>query len=458
MASRRRFISHSCGLGVAAATAGTSVISLGFARQAAANASDYRALVCVLLAGGNDSYNMIVPTDTEQYNEYAALRTDLALPREVLLPLTEDVEGREFGVHPGMPDVYDLYERGEIAILNNVGTLLEPVDVEAIRNGARVPLGLYSHSDQIRQWQTSISDTRNKPGGWAGRIADLELPNLANGLAMNISLSGSNPFQSGSYTAPYSISPFGNGVQGLFNYSRDPNNGYGYWRKSTIDRILGVEHENVFRQEYSRQFRGALAAEELFLGALVQAPELQTTFTDHYFSQAMRQIARVISVRDTLEANRQTFFITVGGWDHHDGVVEKQAAMLPWINDGLKSFRDALKELGVWSSVTTFTISDFARTMTSNGKGSDHGWGGNQLVMGGDVHGGTMYGEYPTLSQNSPLDTGRGVYVPTTAVEQYFSELALWFGVARSDLAYVLPNVETFYSPSSTESPMGFMA
>lgn len=458
MATRRKFLTHTCGLGVAAATTSTSLLSLGFARQAAASAQDYRALVCILLSGGNDSFNMIVPRDLEQHAEYAALRTDLALPRDMLLPLSGDFEGRDFGLHPGMPDVHALYEAGEIAVLNNVGTLLEPVDVAGIRAGARIPLGLYSHSDQITQWQTSISDNRNQAGGWAGRIADLDSPSVENGIFMNISLSGANAFQNGQFSAPYSISSFGNGVQGLYSYSRNPDDAVGYWRKTSIDNILAVKHSNVFRREYSNQFKTALRAEELVVHALSNAPDLQTPFVDHYFSLAMRQIARLIAVRETLSANRQTFFVNVGGWDHHDEVLDNQARMLPWINDGLKSFRDALIELGVYNKVTTFTISDFARTLTSNGKGSDHGWGGNHMVMGGAVRGGEMYGEYPVLSADSPLDTGRGVYVPTTAVEEYFAELALWFGVSRSDLARVLPNVGTFYSPSSADAPMGFMA
>ena len=457
MATRRKFLTHTCGLGVAAATTGTSLLTLGVARQAAADTQEYRALVCILLSGGNDSFNMIVPRDLEQYAEYGALRTDLALPREVLLPLTGDFEGREFGLHPGMSDVHALYEAGEIAVLNNVGTLIEPVDSDSIGAGGRVPLGLYSHSDQIMQWQTSISDNRNQSGGWAGRIADLEFPSVQNGISMNISLSGTNAFQSGQYAVPYSISSFGNGVEGLYTYSRDPSHGAGYWRKTSIDNILAVEHSNVFRREYSRQFKAALRTEQIIVDALSSAPQLQTPFVDHYFSLAMRQIARLISVREVISANRQTFFVNVGGWDHHDQLVENQARMLPWIDDGLKSFRDALIELGVYSKVTTFTISDFARTLTSNGKGSDHGWGGNHLVMGGAVRGGEMYGEYPLLSPDSRLDTGRGVYVPTTAVEEYFAELALWFGVSRSNLPYVLPNIGTFYSPSSADPPMGFM-
>ena len=171
----------------------------------------------------------------------------------------------------------------------------------------------------------------------------------------------------------------------------------------------------------------------------------------------MRQIARIIGARDALGASRQTFFVTVGGWDHHDEVLNNQARLLPQVSAGLGEFRSALVELGVFSDVTTFTTSDFGRTLTSNGRGSDHGWGGHHIVMGGAVNGGVMYGDYPTLSAANPLDVGRGIYAPTTSVDEYFAELALWFGVSVSDLDHVLPNVRSFYSPESGAPPLGFL-
>jgi uncharacterized protein (DUF1501 family) len=184
---------------------------------------------------------------------------------------------------------------------------------------------------------------------------------------------------------------------------------------------------------------------------------ISTQFGGNQFSQALRQIARVISARDGLGVTRQTFFVTLGGWDHHDDVLVNQAAMLPTVATGLREFRDALQELGVFDAVTTFTTSDFGRTMTSNGKGSDHGWGGHHLVMGGSVNGGRFYGEYPELSDNSPLDVGRGIYVPTTPVDEYFADIALWFGLAAGELEHVLPNIRTFYSPESGTPPLGML-
>jgi uncharacterized protein (DUF1501 family) len=457
MTSRRRFLTHSCSFGAGALVAPGLLGTLGAARTAlAADLEGYRALVCILLAGGNDSYNMLVPWDADQYGAYAAIRSDLALSHDVLLPLAGTTSsGRRYAVHPGLGDVQQLYAAGELAVIANVGTLLEPVDAAAIAAGASVPLGLFSHSDQIAQWQTAVPDARLAQG-WGGRIADLfEDVNPANGISMSLSLSGSNLFQAGDRTVEYNITADGDGAVGVNAY--DDGSEFGAFRKRMIDELLAVQHGNAFRAEYSLRLERAIENQRTFVAALATAPVLATEFSATPFSQSLRQIARVIGARDALGARRQTFFVQVGGWDHHDEVLNNQARMLPSISRGLREFRDALVELGVFADVTTFTTSDFGRTLTSNGKGSDHGWGGHHLAMGGSVAGGQMLGTYPTLAAGSPLDVGRGIYIPTTSVDSYFAELALWFGVAPSDLDLVLPNVRRFYAPESGAAPLGFL-
>ncbi len=462
MINRRKFLAHSCCLGMASAklstTLGSTLLSLGLARGAAAQgAGDYRALVCILLAGGNDSWNMLVPADADQYAQYRAIRTDLALPRTELLSLPgATVEGRRYGLHPGMSGLQALVADGNAALVCNVGTLLEPFDPVAVANGsARAPLGLFSHADQIQQWQTGISDARVTEG-WGGRTADLlQGANAANGISMNISLSGNNVFQSGATVGEYSVEAAGDGAAGINAY--DDGTQFGTYRKQVIDTLLTVSQENILRREYRSRLVNAIESQQIFAGALQQAPALGTKFSPGYFSQSLRQIARIISVRAQLGATRQTFFVTVGGWDHHDDVLNQQAEMLPMISSGLLEFRNALNELAVLDAVTTFTTSDFGRTLTSNGKGSDHGWGGHHIVMGGSVNSGTYFGIYPEIKPGNPLDVGRGIYAPTTSVDQYFAELALWFGVPASDLASVLPNVARFYSPASAEMPLGFL-
>ena len=271
---------------------------------------------------------------------------------------------------------------------------------------------------------------------------------------MNISLSGNNVFQSGSATTPYSITTDDQGAKSLNGYTEDSPGGR--FTRAVVDDLLASSQQQLLRREYGNRFADALATQQAVSSALSGAQPLTTAFAADPFGQAMRQIARMISVRDQFGSSRQTFFVTVGGWDHHDGLLENQAAMLPMIDAGLLAFRDALAELGALPMVTTFTTSDFARTLTSNGKGSDHGWGGQHIVMWGAVNGGQFYGDYPDIHPDNPLDVGRGVYVPTTATDLYFAELARWFGVDDSDLTEVLPNLERFYSIDSG-APLGFM-
>ncbi len=458
MLNRRKFLTRCGSLGVASMAASSSFLQLGLARAAAAQeAADYRALVCILLAGGNDSYNMVVPADNDQYAEYANIRADLALPQGALLALPgTTADGRSYALHPGMAEAQGLYAAGELGVVANVGTLLEPFDAVAFQNGsANLPLGLFSHSDQIAQWQTAAPGDRIAQG-WGGRIADLMSGmNLTNGISMNISLSGNNLFQSGTSVAEYAIEASGDGATGINAYGDGSE--FGNLRKQLIDDLLATAQPNIMRREYGRRLRGAIDSHQVFIAAMQSAPVLATPFSEDYFYQSLRQIARVISVRETLGARRQTFFVTVGGWDHHDEVLDNQAAMLPSISRALQEFRDALTELDVFDQVTTFTTSDFGRTLTSNGKGSDHGWGGHALVMGGAVNGGQIHGDYPELYAANPLDVGRGVYAPTTSVDEYFADLALWFGVATDELDTVLPNVRNFYSPESGPPPLGIM-
>ncbi len=457
---RRKFLTHGCGLGLASTTLSSSLLQLAMTRNLAADANgDYCAMVCILLAGGNDSYNMLVPHTLDQHNAYSSIRSDLALDRNSLLTLPGVASnGRSYGLHPGMQKVRDLYATDDLAFIANVGTLVEPFNANTFANDqARLPLGLFSHSDQISQWQTAIPDGRVAQG-WGGRLADLPAfqgVNFANGLSMNISLSGSNVFQTGNLSNEYSISPQNDGAVGLFGYDEDSD--YGQFKTSIIDALLGANQEGLLRQEYNKRLRGSLDNFRVFSEAIQTIQPLSTSFSDNNFSRSLRQIARTISARGALGASRQTFFITVGGWDHHDEVLDNQARMLPMISDGLGEFKDALVELGVFNDVTTFTISDFGRTLTSNGRGSDHGWGGHHMVMGGRVKGGQIYGDYPILSPNSMLDVGRGIYAPTTSVDEYFAELALWFGVAPSDLEVVLPRVRNFVDPLSSSPPLGFL-
>ncbi len=457
MLTRRRFLRRGA-LATTMMLPG-GILPMALAQNSASSSDDYRALICVLLAGGNDSYNMLVPADPDSYSGYADLRADLALPRDELLPLNASGDdGRSFGLHPGMPGLQGLFAHNKAAFIANTGTLLEPMDTSRLANESlALPLGLFSHSDQIQQWQTARSDLRIAEG-WGGRIADLLGDGSApGGVAMSISLSGNNVFQSGASTVPYAISSSGDGAPALNGYGNDSGR-RGALLTSAVDEILAGTHVQLLGAEYAQRFSDSLASQAFFVDALNSAGELPSTFSDGPFSAALRQIARVINARHALGARRQTFFVTVGGWDHHDELLANQAAMLPAIDTGLVEFQAALDTLGVGDLVTTFTISDFGRTLTSNGRGSDHGWGGHHIVMGSAVNGGQIYGDYPDIYRGNPLDVGRGIYAPTTSADEYFAELALWFGVSGSELSTVLPNVGRFYDASGAMSPLGFLS
>lgn len=460
--SRRRFLSGTArGLGCAALSStpllGT-LAHLGAATGAAAQAlppgDDYKALVCILLAGGNDSFNMVVPHDPDEYADYAASRSDLALDRDTLLTVRPASLDRDFGFHPSMSGVRDLFDAGRLATLCNVGTLVEPVTLAQVEaETARLPLGLYSHSDQIRQWQTSVPEDRGALG-WGGRLADLLTGiNAAAELPMGISLAGTNDFQSGATSREFAISTEGStGILGFGD--TDPIQ---VLRETAIRSMVDAQYQNLLEQAFADRMAAGIRNDELFSEAIAGAPALAAPFGPDPLAQSLRMIAETIAVRAALGMRRQTFFVTVGGWDHHDEVLATQAPMLANVSEALVAFDAALEELDVRDDVTTFTISDFGRTLTSNGRGSDHGWGGNALVMGGAVRGGDFYGTPPPLHPDGPLDTGRGRLIPTLSTDEYFAELALWFGVTPGDLDAVLPNIGRFATPSAGNPPVGFL-
>lgn len=461
--SRRQFLGQASCAAVSAIPILNTILNLKLAGSVAAaepGPSEYRALVCVFLNGGNDSFNMLAPRAGTAYAEYAAIRQDLALLQGDLLPINPVVDpGVELGVHPGMPEIQQLFEDGHAAFVANVGTLVEPITKAQYQNGSvPLPLGLFSHSDQIEQWQTSLPDTRSAVG-WAGRMADLlHAINGNDKVSMNISLAGSNVWQSGLSVFEYAITP--NGAVGLQGYQPQ----WQQWqdviqsRSAAVDSQLGMHYQNLFAQTFAKSKRDAMEAYEVFAGATSADLPPGVTFPSTNLAQSLRMIAKTIAGRDALGMTRQTFFVNFGGWDHHDEVLNNQAAMLPVVSQAIGAFYAALESLGVQNQVTLFTASDFGRTLTSNGRGSDHAWGGNHLVVGGDVNGRRIWGQYPSLYDNNPLDVGRGRLIPTTSADEYFAELARWLGVSPGSLPLVLPNIERFYDIGSEAWPVGFLA
>jgi uncharacterized protein (DUF1501 family) len=461
--SRRRFLGVASCAALGTTTMFNTLMNLSMANTlAGANRSqrqngDYRALVCILLAGGNDSFNMLVPTTPAAYGEYASTRSNLALAQGSLLPLAfTDSQGRNFGVHPSMPEVQTLFNSGKLAFVSNVGTLVEPVTKAQIQGGtARLPKGLLSHADQIQQWQTSVPDSR-EARGWGGRMADvLASQNTNQNISMSLSLGGTNVFQAGMNTSEFAITNRGQGSVGIHVY--DSPTWYDQIIREGVDSLLNQQYQDIFKRTYRDKVYQAQGQHEEFSSAIAAVPPFMTQFTNNSVSQDMHMIAKTIAARNTLDMSRQTFFLTFGGWDHHDEVLNNQVNMLSVVSKALAEFQAALEELNVADCVTTFTISDFARTLTSNGNGSDHAWGGNVMVMGGDVNGGSIYGSYPTLALGSNQEIGNGVLIPGISTDEYFAELAQWMGVTNTDMPYLLPNLGNFYTLGSPNAPVGFM-
>jgi uncharacterized protein (DUF1501 family) len=356
-----------------------------------------------------------------------------------------------------MAEVADLYRAGNLAFVANVGTLIEPTDRSSYGDGARLPLGLFSHSDQQQHWQTSVPQSRSQLTGWAGRMADV-LEDAVNGNAafsMNVAIEQLNILQTGRNVVPWVVGAEG-GAEVLA----------GFGLANPQDRILTAATTNLLDQTYGDLLKRTYAGvRRQAIDAAVEYNEataavaIATPFPDTVLGRGLRQVARAIGAREALGQRRQMFFLARGGWDHHDGVLTLQAQMLPELSQALRAFHDATVELGVASEVVTFTVSDFARTLSTNGNGSDHAWGGNHMVMGGGVGGGRLYGSYPSsLAPGSELDVGRGRIIPTTSVDEYAAELAMWFGVGNdATLETILPNLRNFYPASAGGAPLGFL-
>lgn len=460
--NRRRFLGQASCSAIGSTSLLSSLINLRLTGSLAAadneDAEDYKALVCVFLAGGNDSFNMLAPVDASQgYPEYAAARGDVALPDTAFNPIGDPLpspDGRRLGLNVEMPELKALFDAGKASFINNVGTLVEPVTKLEIQDqSAKLPLGLYSHSDQQLHWQSGLPTNRSPLSGWGGRLADLL--NDLNGesrVSMNVSLAGVNLFQSGSTTSVLSRGP-GN-VPEIRLWNR-----WVYRHKQAAqETILDAEYHNAFEKSFAATKKAAIAASAEYRTALEAEGTIVTEFnSENRLASQLKAVAETISARGPLAKKRQTFFVELGGWDHHNGL-EDHPAMLGQVSEAIGQFHQAMVELGLEDQVTLFTASDFGRTLTPNGNGTDHAWGGNQFVVGGCVDGGKFFGEYPSLDPGNNLDMGRGRFIPTTSVDQYVADLALWMGVSPTNVRdLVLPNLSNFHDVVADGAPLGFM-
>jgi uncharacterized protein (DUF1501 family) len=480
--TRRDFIRRAACAAVGTVAMTSAIRDLRFMNAAIAqsNINDYKALVCIFLQGGNDSNNLILPTLTSEYNNYAAIRTPvLAIPQSAILPVTSlNSDGHTYGLHPSCPELQTLFGEGKLAFLFNTGTLVYPITRAQYLAGTGLkPPQLFSHADQQTQWQTSIPD-QPPATGWGGRCADLlnaVQPNAP--ISLMVSLAGANTFEVGRILSQYSVS-----TSGAVSLSMPgtPSGGASTNRLPALMNLLGLPASNLQAQAYAGVAEHAINTGALLNTAIaatgaanywttsfpskVTPPEGGAVFTSS-LSPQLQMVARLIAAGSTPAANggfgmkRQIFFCQVGGYDLHTGqtnysastpnnvVIGAHTNLLAELSQSMYAFQRAMEQLGLAQNVTCFTASDFGRTFPSNGQGSDHGWGSHHLILGGAVKGQRTYGQFPALTVNGPNDTSTGRWIPTTAIDQYFATLASWFGVDSGNLATVFPNIGRFPTP-----------
>jgi len=456
---RREFLRRSSALGLMGGAAPWALSLAGIGEAAAANATssapgDYKALVCVFLAGGNDDGNTVVPYDQPSYNAYATIRQTLAIPRDTLtdtaltprVPLTD--AARQMALAPRLSKLKTLFDAGKMGVLLNVGTLIQPTTLAQFKaQSVPLPPKLFSHSDQQSTWQASMPE--GATSGWGGRIGDQFLSSNGNATFTCINVAGNAVFMSGQQAVQYQVTTGGavpiNGVT-------KPLYGNQACADALRSLITASNRSHWMEQELNRVTARSISAQTIVAGAMAGLSPLATPFdAGNSLANQLQLVAKMIAARGTLGVSRQVFFVSLGGFDMHDLLTTNHPTQMGLLSDALSSFYKATVELGVADQVTTFTASDFGRTLTSNGDGSDHGWGSHHFVVGGAVKGGRFWGAAPSVSVNGPDDVGQGRLLPTTGVDQLAATLATWMGVSASELPRVLPQIGNY-----TQRDLGF--
>jgi uncharacterized protein (DUF1501 family) len=426
-----------------------------FGEVAAQTATDFKALVCIFQFGGNDQSNTVVPYENAAYADYQAARSAIALPQSTLLQLNlSGYSGPQLGLNPAFATLKPLVDAGQCALMANVGTLAYPTTLAQYKaKSVQTPLGLFSHSDQQASWQSGLP-TKGSATGWLGRIGDLTASayNPGAAVSMCMSLGGNNLIQAGNSVVQYQVTSWGPVVIDTMDTT--------HWRynaemAAAMNTLMTQPRTNMLEQAYNTVGARAISTGRIAKSALAAAPAVNTVFPAGSLAGQLRMVARMIAARNGLGHKRQIYFVSQGGYDFHDTLVENQALRLKELSDAMAAFYAATVELGVANSVTTFTASDFGRGLQSNGRGSDHGWGSHHFIMGGAVKGNRLYGQWPTVALGGPEDLGQGRLVPSTSVDRYAATLASWFGVSAADLPTVLPNVTRF--ATATTAGLGFL-
>lgn len=452
-ASRRAFLRRSGALSLAASAAPWALSLASIGDAAAQSATDYKALVCIFLNGGNDSWNTVVPYDAAHYGTYLGLRSNIAYDRDaltpsLLTPLSASSDGRQFALAPTMAtNLAPLFNQGKLAVVHNVGTLAAPTTkAQYLARSVELPPKLFSHNDQQSYWQASSAE--GAPRGWGGRLGDLAVASNTSSTFTCVNVAGNAVFLAGDTAVAYSVAPTGpvliNGLQGgLFGSPA---------ASQALRQLMTASSPNLLANEYARVAQRSIDSGAQLSTSLASSPLPAGFPAQNRLAGQLGLVARMIAARGQLGMRRQVFFVSIGGFDTHDDQVKNHPGLLGQVGDAMAAFYQATQTLGVASQVTAFTASDFGRTLVSNDDGSDHGWGSSQFVMGGAVKGGRFVGPAAVLANDGPDDVGQGRLLPALAVEQYAATLARWFGVSASDLPMVLPHIGRF-----SDQDLGFM-
>ncbi|MEQ1879452.1 MAG: DUF1501 domain-containing protein [Burkholderiales bacterium] len=444
--SRREFVKRASALSLAGAGSPFALNLALIGAAAAQTAPEYRAIVCLFLAGGNDNSNTIIPYDPTEHAAYAAARPDIAFAYNALTPTaTAPVAsqgGRAFAFHPALSNLKSLYDQGKLAVVANVGPLVVPTSLTQYRNGSvPLPPKLFSHNDQVSAWQANTPVGEGADLGWGGRMGDLLV--AQNGLSTFtcISTSGNALYLSGQTVIQYQVGANGStAISALSgNLYSSPTAGAAY------RRVIMRASSHLFENEYSQMVSRSVAANTLLSSSLPPASTFALPIpAGNNLASQLNVVARMIAARGPLAVNRQVFLVSLGGFDNHDFLVADHNSRMLLVNGAIGAFYQWMQQLQMENNVTLFTASDFGRTLTSNGDGSDHGWGGHHMVVGGAVQGGNIFGTFPQVTFGTSDDVGQGSLLPTTSVDQYAATVARWFGVPDSRMSEVLPNIGNF--------------
>ncbi|HHD63578.1 MAG TPA: DUF1501 domain-containing protein [Desulfobulbaceae bacterium] len=441
--NRRQFIKAFLATAVTASPLVSAIRQSGSA-MAVTIGNDYKAIVCILLEGGADAFNMVVPRSGVSYNAYSTVRENMALAASSLLPITPGSysDGVAYGFHPTMTRMQGLFSDQKLAVIANVGTLVQPVTRTEVENGAPVPNQWFAHNTQRDLWMTANA-AQAEQAGWAARLADIFDPGQE---LFNITVGGKNLMQRGGNHPAFEFS--GDDIYAFDDYYAFRDDG----KLGEVYRQLltqNANHENLLVGSFAKERQRGIR----LAGDLSQVFDNATSFTfpdgvhesGTQLGDQLAAVAKMLSVKDALPGRprRQIFFINYHDWDTHATPLDAESHKVDYLDKCLGTFADALAQLGLENNVTTCTISDFGRSITPNGAGTDHGWGSHAFVMGGAVNGGDIYGLMPKIEADSP-DAIEDRVIPTTAVDQYLATIAAWFGASTADLGAIFPNLHSF--------------